>query len=275
MVVWLAEKFLAEGKRVAILSRGYRGRHGSSDEIALLKLRLGGSVRFGVGPDRFQEGRKLEEAEPVDVFLLDDGFQHLKLARDVDIVMLDGSKKLQDDWLLPAGSLREPAGAWRRSDLLVVTRRFESIPIEANDSRGLKLFYAQTRLLGFRRLGELGAPFFMSRGSTGPFFGFCGIGNPRAFFDDLRRWRLTLADTREFRDHHRYSQADAALLELLAQKAGATALLTTEKDEQNLREVKIAGLPAYVAVIDLVLTQEAEFNQTLGRVLAERRGNRP
>ena len=68
MVLWLAEKFLAEGKRVAILSRGYRGEQGTSDEIELLKARLGGRVRFGVGPDRFSEGRKLEEAEPVDVF---------------------------------------------------------------------------------------------------------------------------------------------------------------------------------------------------------------
>src|SRR5258707_9818079 len=69
MVLWLAEKFLAEGKRVAILSRGYRGKHGTSDEIELLRARLGSRVRFGVGADRFAEGRKLEEAEPVDIFL--------------------------------------------------------------------------------------------------------------------------------------------------------------------------------------------------------------
>src|SRR5713226_676614 len=100
MVLWLAEKYLAEGKRVAILSRGYRGEYGTSDEIELLRARLGAKVRFGVGVDRFAEGRKLEEAEPVDVFLLDDGFQHRQLARDVDIVMLDGSKRLKNQWLL-------------------------------------------------------------------------------------------------------------------------------------------------------------------------------
>ena len=94
MVLWLAEKFLGEGKRVAILSRGYQGSAGTSDEIEVLKSRLEGRVRFGVGADRFVEGGKLEQAEPVDVFLLDDGFQHLKLARDLDIVMLDGSKRL-------------------------------------------------------------------------------------------------------------------------------------------------------------------------------------
>src|SRR6266478_2037092 len=105
MVLWLAEKFLAEGKRVAILSRGYRGEHGTSDEIELLRARLGAKVRFGVGADRFAEGRKLEEAEPVDVFLLDDGFQHQQLARDVDILLIDSSRPLHKEALLPAGRL--------------------------------------------------------------------------------------------------------------------------------------------------------------------------
>src|SRR5947208_16395729 len=77
MVLWLAQKFLAEGKRVAILSRGYRGAHGTSDEINLLKHRLGDKVLFGVGPDRFANGSRLESENPIDVFLLDDGFQHL------------------------------------------------------------------------------------------------------------------------------------------------------------------------------------------------------
>src|SRR5580765_2959786 len=81
MVIWLAEKFLAEDKRVAILSRGYRGQQGTSDEIQLMKNRLGERVRFGVGADRYREGRKLEAAAPVDIFLLDDGFQHLRLTR--------------------------------------------------------------------------------------------------------------------------------------------------------------------------------------------------
>ena len=104
MILWLADKFMAEGKKVAILSRGYGGSHGSSDEIELLKRRLGGKVLFGVGPDRFSSGSRLESNNTIDIFLLDDGFQHLQLARDLDIVMLDGSRKLKDEWLLPAGS---------------------------------------------------------------------------------------------------------------------------------------------------------------------------
>jgi tetraacyldisaccharide 4'-kinase len=272
MVMWLAEKFLAEEKRVAILSRGYRGSGGTSDEIEVLKRRLGDRVRFGVGADRFTEGRKLEEREPVDVFLLDDGFQHLKLARDVDIVMLDGSERLKDEWLLPAGRLREPIAACRRSDLLVVTRKFARSPIEARDSHEYQLYYAQTKLLGFRKLGESGMPSFLSEIEAGPFFGFCAIGNSRAFFEDLKRWHAKPAGTKEFRDHHRYTQSDAAELELLAGKAGATALVTTEKDEQNLRAAKFGRFPVYVAVIDFVLSSESEFITTLQRILADRRG---
>ena len=74
MVLWLAERFLAEGKRVGILSRGYRGSDGTSDEIEVLKGRLGDQVAFGVGPDRYVEGRRIESEQQIDVFLLDDGF---------------------------------------------------------------------------------------------------------------------------------------------------------------------------------------------------------
>src|SRR5881296_3505048 len=88
MVIWLAERFLAEGKRVAILSRGYRGTNGTSDEIELMKFRLQGRAAFGVGKDRFAGGHRIESEQPIDVFILDDGFQHLQLARDLNILLM-------------------------------------------------------------------------------------------------------------------------------------------------------------------------------------------
>lgn len=274
MVMWLAERFLSEGKRVAILSRGYGGADGTSDEIELMKRRLGKRVRFGVGADRFAEGSKLEKVEPVDIFLLDDGFQHLKLAREVDILMLDGSKHLTDEWLLPAGNLREPIRACRRSDLIVVTRKFERPPIEANDSQAQQLFYAQTRLSGFRTAADELTLRFLSEIGNGPFLAFCGIGNPEAFFNDLQRWHVPLAGQKAFRDHHRYSAEDVAVLRSLAKKCGATALVTTEKDEQNLAAVHFGALPVYVAVIDLVFSPDSEFVPALERILSERSGQR-
>ena len=271
MVLWLAEKLLSEGKRVAILSRGYRGSQGSSDEVQLLKHRLGERVMFGVGADRFASGNRLEAQHQIDVFLLDDGFQHLQLARDLDILMLDGSRKLKDEWLLPAGLLREPIAACRRADILVVSRKFERPPIEASDADRFRIFYAQTRLLGFRRLGSGTAPLPLSEIGTGPFFAFCGIGNPGAFFADLDRWHVPVSQRRAFADHHKYSHSEVKEMEREAAKFGAQGFITTEKDAQNMRGVSFQ-LPVWVAVIDLVFTAESELLAAIDRILRSRRG---
>jgi tetraacyldisaccharide 4'-kinase len=272
MVLWLAEKFLAEGKRVAILSRGYRSSNGASDEIELMKHRLQDRVAFGVGKNRFAEGQRLEALQPIDIFLLDDGFQHLGLARDLDILMLDGSRKLKEQWLLPAGILREPIAACKRADILVVTRKSERPEIEAYDFHKFSIFYAQTRLLGFRRWGGDGELMFVSEIGVGPFFAFCGIGNPQAFFEDLSRWHVSIAGKRQFRDHHRYTARDQHSLANEAQKAGAIAFVTTEKDACNMGDWNPTGLPIFVAVIDLVFTAESEFLAALGRKIQSVRG---
>jgi tetraacyldisaccharide 4'-kinase len=272
MVLWLAEKFLAEGKRVAILSRGYRGSAGTSDEIELMKHRLQGRVAFGVGKDRFTEGRRIEEKQHIDLFLLDDGFQHLPLARDLDILMLDGSRKLKDQWLLPSGVLREPISACRRADILVVTRKTERPDIEAGDAHAYSIFYAQTRLLGFCRHGSHADIQCLSEIGHGPFFAFCGIGNPQAFFDDLSRWNVPVAGESIFRDHHRYTPEDLLRLVKASQRAGVSDVVTTEKDAENLKEIDPPAIPIFVAVIDFVLTAESEFLATLERKLSAPHG---
>ena len=274
MVLWLAQKFLAEGKSVAILSRGYKGKGGTSDEIELLRRRLGDRVRFGVGPDRYASGAKLEAERRVDVFLLDDGFQHRQLARDLDILMLDGSRQLKNEWMLPSGALREPISACRRADLLVVSRKHEQPPIETEDAQSHRIFYAQTQLVEFRRLGA--GPADSKYGSTinrSPSFAFCGIGNPDAFFADLVSWRVELAGEKAFRDHHAYSELDVDRLEVEADKVAAADFVTTEKDAANLA---LAGgrfrRPVWVAVIDFVFSAESELFAAIERVLREKRG---
>ena len=271
MVLWLAEKLLAEGKRVAILSRGYRGAHGSSDEIDLLKRRLRGKVLFGVGPDRFASGSRLESENAVDVFLLDDGFQHLQLARDLDLVMLDGSRKLAKEWLLPAGSLREPLSACRRADILVISRKFEPPVIEASDAHTLSTFYAETKLLGFRNFGSDSRDKYFSEIGAGPFLAFCGIGNPRAFFDDLSRWHVPVVEKKVFADHHKYSLQELQQLQSRAQASGALGLVTTEKDAENLPPANLR-LPIWIAVIEFVIASESELLSAIKRKLAARHG---
>jgi tetraacyldisaccharide 4'-kinase len=274
MVIWLAEKLLADKKRVAILSRGYRGSNGTSDEIELMKIRLQGRVSFGVGRDRFAEGRKLESQQSIDVFLLDDGFQHLELARDLDILLMDASRPLAGESLLPAGRLREPVAAMSRANLIIFTRaETASGTLEAIAKlHQYPVFAASTRLLGFRRFCGESALLDSNEISVGTFFAFCGLGNPDAFFRDLRNWGLTISGQAVFPDHHRYTQRDILEVRQAGKRGGASAFVTTEKDAQNLDGLKFDEAPLYVAVIDVVVTPEADFRKVLDQTLASGTG---
>jgi tetraacyldisaccharide 4'-kinase len=263
VVIWLAEKLLAEGKRVGILSRGYRGNGRTSDEIDLMKFRLNGRAIFGVGKDRYEQGRRLEK--DVDVFLLDDGYQHLQLARDVNILLMDAVRPLGKERLLPAGRLREPVSAMERADILVITRTGTSPETETAISRlqPFPVFAAKTKLLGFRKLWSTAGSVPAQEMEEGPFFAFCGIGNPGAFLLDLQAWRLSIAGKRAFADHHHYS--DGEILEMLdeAREAGANALVTTEKDAQNMADVDPLEAPVYVAIIAAEFPQEQAFMEAI------------
>lgn len=273
MVIWLAEKFLAEGKRVAILSRGYRGSNGSSDEVEVMKFRLQGRVTFGVGKDRFAEGQRLESSQAIDIFLLDDGFQHLQVARDLDILLIDALRPLAVERLLPAGRLREPLSAMGRASLVVFTRT-EAVPGASEAVEKLSqfpVFSAATRLLGFRRYANGIQLQSIEEIGAGPFHAFCGLGNPEAFFRDLQTWGLPICGQTIFRDHHLYTQRDVLTVQEAGKKAGAIGFITTEKDAQNLSGLKFEA-PLFVSVIDLVVGPEADFQKILGRLLAAKIG---
>ena len=259
MVIWLAERLLAEGRRVGILSRGYRGNGRTSDEIELMKFRLKDRVEFGVGKDRLVQGRKLENN--VDVFLLDDGYQHLRLARDVNILLMDSVRPLGKERLLPAGRLREPLSAMDRADILVMTRTGALSDAEAAISRLTEypVFAARTRLVGFRKLWSDSPILRAEEIDMGPFFAFCGIGNPAAFLMDLKNWKLEIVGREAFADHHQYSDGEIQELLDAAREAGARALVTTEKDAQNMADVDAVEMPIYVAVIEAELPQEQAF----------------
>jgi tetraacyldisaccharide 4'-kinase len=259
LVIWLAERFLAEGRRVAILSRGYRGANGTSDEIRVMKDRLQGRVLFGVAKNRFAEGKRLE-AEGAEIFLLDDGFQHLQLERDVDIVLIDATRPLHEEFLLPAGRLREPTSAVNRADLVLFTRTNHALLTVRAMQRvpEFPIFAAKTKLVGFRRYGSDGLMSLLPEDSVGPFFAFCGIGNAEAFLRDLQKWGVPVTGHSKFRDHHRYSPEDAQGIEEAAAKTAARALVTTEKDAQNFGEARFK-IPVYLAVISLEIPDEEAF----------------
>src|SRR5580704_3198959 len=216
MVLWIAEKLLAEGKSVGILTRGYRGRPisisdadaeansteeieiaNSSDEVQMLAARLGNRVRFGVGANRFENGCKLV-AQGVNWFVLDDGFQHWHLERNVDIVLIDAMSPFGGGQLLPAGRLREPLTALARADVVVITRTESSPGIETTIRRysSAPIFYAQPQIDSIRKIeaGRLAEP--VSPGVPDRLFVFCAIGNPNGFIQTLTQSGVTISGSK-------------------------------------------------------------------------------
>jgi tetraacyldisaccharide 4'-kinase len=274
MVLWIATRLAAAGKNTAILTRGYRGTlpedargEPQSDEVALLRERLSGKVKIGVGADRYKNGEVLAR-HGSECFVLDDGFQHLRLARDVDIVLIDATDPFGGGVTLPAGRLREPISALRRADIVVITRSVQaSAPaIEAMVRRHTQspIFYATTNLEDVLRLPQLAVSLPPEHWPRARFLAFCGIGNPAAFFEDLRRWGFQVAGERSFPDHHVYTPQETADLQFAAATCGADALLCTEKDVWNLRHAAFTAMPAYCCRISL----DVPADQFMGAITA-------
>ena len=283
MVLWLAERLIAEGHRPAILTRGYRGESRrndgglpAADEVALLRMRLGARAQLGVGKDRWASGQVLER-HGARWFILDDGFQHLALHRDADIVLLDSANPLGGANLLPCGRLREPLAALRRADVVVITRSQHAPAMESIVRRhtNAPIFYAQTELQAVLRAPALAVQWPLAERSSARVFAFCGIGNPRAFFEDLRSWGFSVAGERSFRDHHRYSPEDLAALEHAAVAAGADAMICTEKDVFNLRDAGAETLPVYACRIGLAISDAAGFWDAVMAAVGRRRMVKP
>jgi tetraacyldisaccharide 4'-kinase len=296
MVLYLAERLLAEGKQVAVLTRGYRGflkgsgggrassggsdatNEGIIDEPALLRNRIGShperlpQFRVAIGADRAASGREARAAG-FDWFLLDDGFQHFQLARDLDIVLIDSSNPFGGGRLLPSGRLREAKSGLSRADIIVITRSAHAPAIEAVARRfsSAPIFYATLRLEGMARADEPGAIVPESVWRPLRFFAYCGIGNPASFFGSLREWGVTVAGTARFPDHHIYSSGDREQIESDAKKAGAEALLCTEKDFFNFGAAWRGSLPVFYARVSLEMQNADAFWTAAEEILAERR----
>jgi tetraacyldisaccharide 4'-kinase len=265
MVLAIAEHLTLEGKHAAILTRGYRGTPDAgasgipqSDEVALLRERLAGKVQLGVGADRYKSGMVLAR-HGIDWFVLDDGFQHLELSRDADIVLVDATDPFGGGNVLPAGRLREPLQALRRASIVVITRSVQapSPAIEAIIRRHTSspIFYASTRLESVLRVPRFGVALPRQDWQKSRVLAFCGIGNAAAFFEDLRNWGFRVAQQRSFADHHTYTAREASELELAASNCGADALVCTEKDVWNLRNAQFTALPVYCCRISFDLPE--------------------
>jgi tetraacyldisaccharide 4'-kinase len=235
LTIALAQALVRRGLRVDVLSRGYGRRsalplpvdpRGTAEEFGdepLLIAREAG-VPVYVADERYQAGLLAENSEqlPGGLHLLDDGFQHRQLHRDVDILLLN-----RQDWkdsLLPAGNLREPIRAAHRAGVIAIPS--EDGELEAE----LKTSGWQGSIWRVRRRMEVPAV-------DGPVAAFCGIARPEQFFDGLESGGLRIAARIPFPDHHRYTARDMDRLVSAARTAGAAAFVTTEKDRVRLGEL--------------------------------------
>ena len=265
VVAALAEWLRDRGEYPAILSRGYararpedgavvvRTREGiqaplelAGDEPLMLARRLEG-VAVVVATDRHLAGCLAESRLGCTVHLLDDGFQHFRLARDVDLLLVSAAD-LKQERTLPAGRLREPLDAAAAADALLLTEgSLEEIAIVA-DLLGVERRFAVRRALRVPRMVDpWGAPPRQPR--SAPVLATAGIARPERFFEDLRGSEWNVVATHAFGDHHRYTAQDAQAVATRAALAGATLVLTTEKD--LVRWLPLGPLPFPLAWVPL------------------------
>ena len=247
------------GERPAILSRGYArrspsegvvvvsdGRHiqadveVSGDEPLMLARMVPGSAVL-VCPSRYVAGRLAESKLGCTVHILDDGFQHFDLMRDIDLLV--APEALEDARTLPTGRFREPLDAAMAADALMVEvpsragLAVQDPPHSAAERLGVPLSFGFTRRL-------------TGRSPDGPAFAFAGIARPERFYSDLENAGWQITGRRSFRDHHSYSQRDMAALVAEARQSGAHVMLTTAKDAVRLNA---KGAPAELTIVPMPL----------------------
>ena len=248
---WLVGRLKDWELNPAILSRGYGRDSGSGldDENRMLSA-LAPDAPIVVGPDRVRGAARAVGECAAGVLVLDDGFQHRRLARDLDIVLVDALAPLGGVHLLPRGLLREPLSSFRRADVIVITRS-DLVPRAALQGikKELRKFaprvdvalaaHGATGLLRLFDMGQDAEPMPLEALKKGRWAAFCGVGNPEAFRITLERLGAELTQFSAFPDHYRYRPSELSELLGQAAQAGCRGLVTTEKDaikvERTLR----------------------------------------
>ncbi len=282
LVEWIAKELAQSGRRVCVLTRGYGRRSSgrvivsnggqilagvdeSGDEASLLAQHLNGKSAVICDADRVAAAQWAIENFGSDVFILDDAFQHQRIARNLNIVTIDATNPWGNGHFLPAGTLREPRGSLARADCVVITRSDQSDRVVELQSKirkirsDIPIFLSRMTPTAFRSLSEDERT---EINPALPIAAFCGIANPGSFFTLPRTAGFELTDTQAFRDHHDYTQADIDRVVRDARGHGAQALITTAKDAVKVRSLNF-GLPCYVAEIAIDIDRKDEFRELI------------
>jgi tetraacyldisaccharide 4'-kinase len=268
MVEWIARWFRERGTRVAILSRGYGHTGGMNDEGRVLEENLP-DVPHLQNPDRVALAQVAAVELETELIVLDDGFQHRRLARDVDVVLLDALEPFGLSRLCPRGLLREPVRSLRRAGAVVLSRsdliaRADRAAIRAEAERHAgSLKWVEARHAPLDLVDCEGHTSSLIELSGKSVAAFCGIGNPEGFHRTLRALGTELIDFRVFPDHHPYTAADVGSLERWVTGLGANLVLTTQKDSVKLRAASLGPAPLRALRIGLEITAGREIMDDL------------
>ena len=290
---FVAEILAERGEKVCILTRGYGRKNPkqrvlvsdgekiltdaetAGDEPFELARKLIGKALVVADANRVSAANWAREQFGVSVFLLDDGFQHVRAKRDLDIVLLDATNPFGNYKTLPFGILREPLENLRRADLIVLTRanlvdekqisnfKFQT----SNFNPECPIFTAENKISNLTELEKFNSDEFELetlnlKPETRTAAVFCALGNPDNFFEQLKRENFDLVSTQKFPDHHRYTQNDIKKIELQAKQSGAEMLLTTAKDAVKLTNLKFE-MPCFVAESKMIFDDEKKLRELI------------
>jgi len=288
LVMTMARGLVRRGISVAILSRGYKGKNvsdptvsdgqniflspeESGDEPYLLSQSLKG-VPVLVGKDRFTSAKVALQRFKIQGFLLDDGFQHLLLHRDLNILLIDSRIGFGDQHLLPRGILREPLAQLRRAHLFLLTKVEHPEACQVLETKlhqihpSAPIFHSQYEPLGLvGPKGEWEASHSL-RGKR--VFAFSGIANPDSFSSLLRNCGMEIIEEAIFPDHHRYTEKD--LSSIKERSRGTDRVVTTEKDMLKLKNFDLANLSLRALCIELKIWEEEEFYKCVMEVFQKK-----
>jgi tetraacyldisaccharide 4'-kinase len=243
LVIWLASELIHAGKKVAIISRGYKGDARGNDELELVSGACPKAICIA-NPDRVTAGRYAVEEHDVDVIILDDAFQHRRVGRDLNILLMDASCPLGYGHMLPRGLLREPVRGMDRAHAIIMSHISSVAPEHLAELRSLctrhnpnaDLFGCEHRPTGL--LDPDGRFEEISQLSGAAILAFAGIGNPDGFVRTLTNLGAKPKRMMPFADHHHYTLADCRKIADAARSAEAELVLTTEKDMVKLRRLE-------------------------------------
>ncbi|MCI0361911.1 MAG: tetraacyldisaccharide 4'-kinase [Planctomycetaceae bacterium] len=273
LVAWLAEWFQSRGRRVAIISRGYGAQGGGPNDEALeLAARLP-VVPHLQNPDRVAAAQQAIAAHPRHVLILDDAFQHRRIARDLDIVLLDALEPFGHERLLPRGLLREPVASLARAHVVALSRADavdeaarvrirERVRQVAPRAVWVELEHRPTYLVNHtgQRIA-LGALCGQSVAA------FCGIGNPAGFEHTLRHCELDVVAFRALDDHFAYPPDELARLASWVSENNPAAVICTRKDLVKIPHDTLGGRPLWALAIELAITAgQAELEERLAPI---------